>query len=60
MRKIFYHVYCDGYTKQLNSISEVQVWLDSKRHELRGRELIVWKVVNCLAQNEPVIQGIVT
>jgi hypothetical protein len=58
--KIFYHCYVDGYMKHAKSLADAQEWLDGIRHRVVGCELKIWRVVDCLADVDPVISGPVT
>lgn len=57
---MFYHAHVAGFTKQAKSIAEVQAWLDNLRSQVVGETLKVWRVVDCLAETKPCIEGPVT
>ena len=57
---IFYHAYVDGFTAQLDTIAEVQDWLNKLRPQVVGQVLKVWKVTDNIVANKTCIQGIVT
>ena len=56
----FYHAHVDGFTKQADSIADVQSWIDGLRSQVAGAELKVWRVVDCVAEVTPCISGQVT
>lgn len=60
MAKTFYHVHVDGFTNQAKTVAEVQTWLDDIRHWVVGKELKVWRVVDCLADTDPCLVGLVS
>lgn len=60
MEKIFYHAHVDGFMKQAETVAEIQVWLDNLRTKVVGCELTVHRIVNCLADREPIIRGMVS
>ena len=56
----FYHAHAAGYTKQFDTLAQVQEWLDGKRAQLAGETLKVWKVIDCKAQFPAIIEGVVS
>lgn len=57
---IHYHAHVAGFTKQADTLSEIQVWLDGLRHRVVGENLNVHRVVDCLVDRSPCISGLVT
>ena len=57
---IFYHAHVDGFTAQLNTIADVQTWLDKLRPQVAGHTIKVWKVTDCCVAKTTCIEGIVT
>lgn len=56
----FYHAYVDGFMAQLDTIAEVQAWLNKLRPQVAGQVLKVWKVTDCVVAKNTCIEGIVT
>lgn len=60
VKKIWYHGYVAGYSKEARSMEEMQQWLDGIRKWVVGDELTIYRVVGCLYDQKPIIRGAVS